>query len=52
MAAIKLSHELSKNNIDFIIIEPSDKLGGRLRSIEFQGQVFEEGANWIQGTEI
>lgn len=51
MAGVKMAHTLAKNNVDFILLEPSDKLGGRMRNVNFEGRVFEEGANWIQGTE-
>ena len=48
---MKLAHTLAQKDQDFILVEHSDTLGGRIRSIEFQGRIFEAGAYWIQGTE-
>ena len=31
-------------------METSDYLGGRIRSLDFNGRVVEEGPNWITGT--
>jgi len=50
MAAIKCAHTLSKKGIWFHMLEYSNILGGRLKSINFQGRLVEEGANWVTGT--
>ena len=34
---------------DFIILEASDRIGGRMRAVDFAGVKVEKGANWIQG---
>lgn len=34
------------------MLEYSNILGGRLKSINFQGRTVEEGANWVTGTQI
>ena len=34
---------------DFIILEASDRIGGRIRAVDFAGVKVEKGANWIQG---
>ena len=47
MAGIKLAHTLAEKGVDFVLLEHSEKLGGRIRSIEFHGRIFEAGANWI-----
>ncbi|XP_071117949.1 uncharacterized protein [Haliotis cracherodii] len=39
---------LSENNInDFILLEGSDRIGGRVMSIKFGGTTVEAGANWM-----
>jgi polyamine oxidase len=30
-------------------LESANEIGGRLKSFEFQGRRFEEGANWVTG---
>lgn len=50
LAAIKCAYVLQKHGIDFAIIEPSKRLGGRIRGTNFGGTYIEEGANWIMGT--
>lgn len=34
---------------DFVILEGTDRIGGRMRKRTFQGTTIEMGANWIQG---
>ena len=34
---------------DFIILEASDRIGGRMRAVDFAGVKVEKGANWIEG---
>lgn len=34
---------------DFVILEGTDRIGGRMRKMTFQGTTIELGANWIQG---
>ena len=52
MAGTKLAHSLHKSGTAFVLLEPAGDLGGRIRSFEFCGRIFEEGANWVQGTEV
>ena len=51
MAGIKLAHDLSKEGMKFILLEASDYIGGRIKSLDLQGAIVEEGANWIHGWE-
>jgi polyamine oxidase len=34
---------------DFLILEATDRIGGRMRHMEFEGYTIELGANWIEG---
>lgn len=48
IAAAKTLHE--KHGIDdFVILEGYNRIGGRMRQVEFAGTVVELGANWVQG---
>lgn len=51
VAGAKLAYELSQENVSFIIVEGSDRVGGRLRRqrITRWGPFVELGANWVQG---
>ena len=47
VSGIKAAHTLAKKGIRVLILEISDKIGGRLDSFKFCNQTFERGANWI-----
>uniref|UniRef100_A0A803KWQ3 Amine oxidase domain-containing protein n=1 Tax=Chenopodium quinoa TaxID=63459 RepID=A0A803KWQ3_CHEQI len=47
-AAKKLYDEGIK---DFIILEATDRIGGRIHKTEFGGHIVEKGANWLHGAE-
>ena len=49
MAGIKLAHTLAKKGIKFVVLEASDYVGGRMKSIKFDNHIVEAGANWIHG---
>lgn len=50
MSGITAAKTLHENGIeDFIILEGSERIGGRMRCTEFAGTVIELGANWVQG---
>jgi hypothetical protein len=50
VAGLAAAHELSKLGIDdILLLEAGDRLGGRLRSIDFCGQTVEAGAQWVHG---
>lgn len=51
VAGAKVAYELSQKNVDFVILEATDMVGGRLRreKITPDGPYIEEGANWVQG---
>ena len=53
MAGIKLAHVLLQHKPDMkiTILEANDYIGGRIRSLNFQGHTVEMGANWISGLE-
>jgi protoporphyrinogen oxidase len=36
---------------DVLILEAGDRVGGRVRSVDFHGQSIELGAQWIHGEE-
>ena len=41
---------LSKHGInDFLILEATDRVGGRLHEKQFEGYTVEIGANWVEG---
>jgi polyamine oxidase len=50
VSGIEIASKLHEKSIDFIIIEASELLGGRVRTKTFGGYTLEAGANWIQGT--
>lgn len=49
-AGIKAAHTLYEAGVDFVLVEYSDYIGGRVKNTQFNGRTVEEGANWIQGT--
>ena len=55
MSGFAAAHNLNQNTngIDgaerFLILEASDRIGGRLHKMNFNGTTIELGANWIQG---
>ena len=48
IAAAKTLHEIGVH--DFIILEGTDRIGGRISDIKWQNATIELGANWIHGT--
>ena len=48
-AGIGAAEFLHNNNINFIVVEARDRIGGRIWTHDFQGFVVEMGANWIHG---
>jgi len=56
-AGIAAANELASHGIDFLIVEASDRIGGRMKKFEFGTDpktnvpyTLEAGANWIEGT--
>ncbi|XP_066269835.1 uncharacterized protein [Branchiostoma lanceolatum] len=50
IAGIAAAKTLHENGVeDFVILEGSDRIGGRMRQVEFGGVKVELGANWVQG---
>ncbi|XP_068677261.1 uncharacterized protein [Montipora foliosa] len=50
ISGIAAAKTLSDNGInDFIILEGTEKIGGRMRKMTFHNTTIELGANWIQG---
>ncbi|KAL3693588.1 hypothetical protein R1sor_007239 [Riccia sorocarpa] len=50
MAGISAGKTLTEKGItNFIILEATDKIGGRIRNTDFGGYKVELGANWVEG---
>ncbi|KAG9450835.1 hypothetical protein H6P81_010800 [Aristolochia fimbriata] len=50
MAGISAAWRLSEGGLkNLLILEASDKIGGRIRKHDFSGTTIEVGANWIEG---
>ena len=50
IAGLAAAHTLTARGIDdFILLEGSSSVGGRLRSFCFEGRTVEAGANWVAG---
>ena len=47
ISGIAAARTLEVNGVDFLVIEATDRIGGRIR--EYNGTSIEVGANWIQG---
>lgn len=52
IAGATVAEQLSNANIPFLIIEATDKVGGRLRNDKLDNLTIELGANWMQGNRI
>lgn len=50
-AANRLMEGYASNQLDFVVLEASDRAGGRICSSEFHGERVERGATWIHGIE-
>jgi len=50
-AGIEAARQLHAEKVDFLILEASARLGGRVQEKKFGGYTLENGANWIQGLE-
>lgn len=48
-AGIEAARRLAEEGVDFVILEASARVGGRVQEKRFGGFVLESGANWIQG---
>lgn len=48
-AGIEAAHRLHEERVNFLILEASDRVGGRVQEKKFGNYVLESGANWIQG---
>ncbi|KAL3689671.1 hypothetical protein R1sor_015980 [Riccia sorocarpa] len=50
MSGIAAGKTLTENGItNFIILEATDRVGGRIRNTDFAGLKVEMGANWVEG---
>uniref|UniRef100_A0A0D9XIZ7 Amine oxidase domain-containing protein n=1 Tax=Leersia perrieri TaxID=77586 RepID=A0A0D9XIZ7_9ORYZ len=53
MSGISAGQRLSDAGIsDFMILEATDRIGGRIHKTEFAGMNVEMGANWVEGVNI
>jgi len=50
-AANRLMEVCASTKLDFVVLEASDRAGGRICSTEFHGERVESGATWIHGIE-
>jgi spermine oxidase len=50
-AANRLMEAYASSQLDFVVLEASDRVGGRICSTEFHGERVEKGATWIHGIE-
>jgi spermine oxidase len=50
-AANRLMEACASTQLDFVVLEASDRAGGRICSAEFYGERVERGATWIHGME-
>lgn len=50
-AANRLMEAYASTQLDFVVLEASDRAGGRICSTEFHGERVEKGATWIHGIE-
>lgn len=49
ISGLAAAKELSMAQVDVLVLEAQEKLGGRLRTNRSNGIVFDEGASWIHG---
>ena len=49
MSGVAAAAVLHKAGVSFLIIEGTDRIGGRVKATQFAGKQIEEGANWIHG---
>ncbi|XP_074317898.1 polyamine oxidase 1-like [Silene latifolia] len=50
MSGISAAKQLQDAGInDFVILEATDRIGGRIHKVEFGGHTVEQGANWLHG---
>ena len=51
IAGLSAAHHLQKNGIQVLVLEAQARIGGRIKSTNLNGLLFEEGASWIHGVE-
>lgn len=45
ITGLATAHHLKKNNVDFAVLEQSDKIGGVINTVNEKGYIYEEGPN-------
>lgn len=51
-SGLAAAYELQQQGItDFLIVEAADRLGGRMKNLDFAGKTVQQGATWVAGTE-
>jgi phytoene dehydrogenase-like protein len=51
IAGLTAANKFEQQGISYLILEATDRIGGRLKSHNFKGTVVEAGANWITGAD-
>ena len=51
IAGLTAANKFEQQGISYLILEATDRIGGRLKSHNFMGTVVEAGANWITGAD-
>lgn len=49
VSGLRAAANLDAMGITYLILEGSDRIGGRLKSYDFKGTTIELGANWVHG---
>ena len=49
LAGLTAAQIFEEQNIPYVLLEGSDKLGGRISTVQWQGGTLELGAQWVTG---
>ena len=49
MSGVAAAAVLHQAGVSFLVIEGTDRIGGRVKAVQFASKQIEEGANWIHG---
>lgn len=51
IAGLTAANRFEEQGVTYLILEGTDRIGGRMKSVNFEGTVIEAGANWITGAD-